>query len=277
MNLSNINVTIKELEDMRINQELSWDEIAIRVGKARNTIKRTIIKECGEDVWKALSKKEHVKFPEPKQEKKKPKEKLNIGSKSEPTVKHFISELEDGSVNIIVFINDKKLSKTFKSPVMTLKVIDAVKAKDITALEIYLSMSETISKAGITYDEVANKYNINGVVLDSACRELIMKCYNDTVNGHHDSITGLTAMVHDLNKSKKLHLLNQLYGFLTHNDVEILNDGSFICYKYLDKTDSGYVDHYSNSIKQQVGDYVYTFEELVNNDPNVTCSYGLIM
>lgn len=301
--LTSINITLNELEDLRINQELSWDEIGVKIGKSRNTIKRAVITMFSEDAWKKLGKFESIKDLEPneKQEKQttsKPKAAKTTKSKQpktskvskstkpveepkqeetkEPYFKYFMSSLDDESVVVTVYLDGEKYSKTIGSSAMLLKINQAIQDKDFEGLKTYLSIEETFKQAGISFDQIANQYSIAKINLTEGARELIMKCYEETINGKHDSIKGLVSMVHSLNKVNKIHVLEQLYGFLKHNDVTILDDGSFICYKYITKLDDGtYVDTYSKSVKQQVGDYIYTHENKVNNDPNITCSYGL--
>lgn len=303
--LTSINITLNELEDLRINQELSWDEIGVKIGKSRNTIKRAVITMFDEDAWKKLGKFESIKdlVPKEKQEKQtvtKPKATKTAKSKQpkastvskptkpveepkqeetkEPYFKYFMSSLDDESVVVTVYLDGEKYNKTIGSSAMLLKVNQAIQDKDFEALKSYLSIEETFKQAGISFDQIANQYSIAKINLTEGARELIMKCYEETINGEHDSIKGLVSMVHSLNKAKKVEVLEQLYGFLKHNDVTILDDGSFICYKYITKLPDGtYVDSYSKSVTQQVGDYIYTHENKVNNNPNITCSYGLIV
>lgn len=284
--LTSINITLNELEDLRINQELSWDEIGIKIGKSRNTIKRAVITMFGEDAWKKLVKFESIKdlVPEDTQQKQtvtqsnptKPVEEPKQEETKEPYFKYFMSSVDDNSVIVTVYLDGEKYSKTIGSSAMLLKVNQAIQDKDFEALKTYLSIEETFKQAGISFDQIANQYSIAKINLTEGARELIMKCYEETINGEHDSIKGLVSMIHSLNKVKKIEVLEQLYGFLKHNDVTILDDGSFICYKYITKLSDGtYVDSYSKSVTQQVGDYIYTHENKVNNNPNITCSYGL--
>lgn len=281
--LQNLNLTLNELEDLRNNQELSWDEIAIKIGKSRNTIKRVIIKLFGDLGWDKLSKRESIKDLAVVTDKSEPKteQKIELESKTqeaevqEPYFKYFMTSLDDNAVIVTVYLDGEKYSKTIESPAILMKVQDAIHTKNYKELKNLLSIEDKLKESGITYKEVSSKYNINGIELDEGCRDLVMKCHEETVNGTHDSLTGLVAMVHNLNKAEKLDVLEQLYSFLKHNDIEILNDGSFICYKYLSKCDGKFVDAYTQTIKQDVGDYVYTYEDMVDDDPTRYCSYGL--
>lgn len=286
--LNNLNITLNELQDLRNNQDLTWDEIGIKLGKARNTIKRTIIKQLGEDVWKKLCNKEIITTVNTspktvKPTKSKPKAKVTTVAESKPKdepitqtyFKYFITTMDEGKVLVTVYLNGEKYSRLITSVTELLKVQEAIKAENFEELKDLLSISKTLENNEITYDMLAGKFNIKGIELNENCRQLVMKCYKETVNGTHNSLNGLIAMVHNLNKVNKLYVLDQLYNFLKHNDIEILKDGSFICYKYLSKVNNQYVDSYTETVVQQVGDYVYTHEEKVDNDPNKTCSYGL--
>ncbi|AND74974.1 hypothetical protein pf16_51 [Pseudomonas phage pf16] len=66
--------------------------------------------------------------------------------------------------------------------------------------------------------------------------------------------------------------VNELYGFLQHNDIELAADGDFYAWKVVRST---YMDKHSNTMDNSVGKEVRVARNQVNEDSDVTCSYGL--
>lgn len=66
--------------------------------------------------------------------------------------------------------------------------------------------------------------------------------------------------------------VNELYGFLQHNDIELAADGDFYAWKVVRDT---YMDKHSNTMDNSVGKDVRVARNQVNEDSDVTCSYGL--
>lgn len=68
-------------------------------------------------------------------------------------------------------------------------------------------------------------------------------------------------------------VIRQLHPFLTaHSDIEICKNGYVLAYK---SVRADMTDHYSGKFSNEVGKYVEMNREEVDNNPNVTCSYGL--
>lgn len=66
--------------------------------------------------------------------------------------------------------------------------------------------------------------------------------------------------------------VNELYGFLEHNDIEIDEDGFVICWK---KVRDDYTDVYTGTYDNSPGKTVEMLRNEVNEDSTVTCSAGL--
>lgn len=66
--------------------------------------------------------------------------------------------------------------------------------------------------------------------------------------------------------------VNELYGFLQHNDIELAPDGDFYAWKVVRST---YMDKHSNTMDNSVCKEVRVARNQVNEDSDVTCSYGL--
>lgn len=67
-------------------------------------------------------------------------------------------------------------------------------------------------------------------------------------------------------------MVMQLYGFIQHNDIEIDEEGFVIAYKAV-RLD--YLDYYSRTYNNRVGEVVKMNRNDVDADPDVTCSHGL--
>lgn len=73
-----------------------------------------------------------------------------------------------------------------------------------------------------------------------------------------------------LNPSRRA--VNELFGFLEHNDIELTEDGHFLAWK---RVESDYMDMYTKTIDNSPGKIVEVARNQVDEDSNRTCSAGL--
>lgn len=73
-----------------------------------------------------------------------------------------------------------------------------------------------------------------------------------------------------LNPSRRA--VNELFGFLEHNDIELTEDGHFLAWK---RVESNYMDMYTKTIDNSPGKIVEVARNQVDEDSNRTCSAGL--
>jgi hypothetical protein len=95
----------------------------------------------------------------------------------------------------------------------------------------------------------------------------------DTIK--NDGVEGAEALFNFLDKlmlNPSNRSVNELYGFLTHNDIEIASNGNFYAWKVVRDT---YFDVHSNTMDNSVGNEVRVARNQVNENSDVTCSYGL--
>jgi hypothetical protein len=84
-----------------------------------------------------------------------------------------------------------------------------------------------------------------------------------------------------INFFRKLHqnpskdAIEMTYDFLTHNDLEITEDGDIEAWKYFSYKDGVPVDSYTENIPQYNNWTIAMPRELVTEDPTQTCSDGL--
>ena len=75
-----------------------------------------------------------------------------------------------------------------------------------------------------------------------------------------------------LKSNPSFRAVQQLFGFLSHNNMPLTEEGNFIAYK---KVDKDLKDIHTRTISNAVGSVVSMPRNEVNEDPDVTCSYGL--
>lgn len=84
--------------------------------------------------------------------------------------------------------------------------------------------------------------------------------------------TSLVAFAKRLSKNPSHRAVNELFDFLDAADIKILPDGKVRCFK---KVRSTFKDIHSNSMDNSVGKVVSVPRNQVDEDSDVTCSYGL--
>lgn len=90
-----------------------------------------------------------------------------------------------------------------------------------------------------------------------------------------DGIEGADSLMNFLDKlllNPSNRSVNELYGFVEHNDIVITPSGTFYAWKVVRDT---YFDKHSNTMDNSVGNEVRVARNQVNENSDVTCSYGL--
>lgn len=82
----------------------------------------------------------------------------------------------------------------------------------------------------------------------------------------------IMAFLNRLMKNPSYRAVNELYGFLSHNDIEINKSGKFYAWKVVR---GNYLDKHSGTMLNAVGLDVRVNRNQVDEDSKVTCSYGL--
>jgi len=75
-----------------------------------------------------------------------------------------------------------------------------------------------------------------------------------------------------LYKNPSFQVVDQLYRFITANDLPLTQDGTFLAYK---KIGFDYKDLYTGTMDNSVGKTLEMIRSEVRDDPNVTCAEGL--
>ena len=87
-----------------------------------------------------------------------------------------------------------------------------------------------------------------------------------------EPINYLVKFLDNLMLNPSYRSVDQLYPFLEVGGIPIIENGTFLTYK---KVRGNYKDVYSGTIDNSVGTVVAMPRNLVNDDPNQTCSAGL--
>lgn len=105
------------------------------------------------------------------------------------------------------------------------------------------------------------------LVIDNGLTKRIVECMRDGNDFKH-----LVNFFENLMLNPSNRAVNELYGFLTHNDIEITEDGHFIAWK---RVKSDYKDMYTGKMDNSPGKVVEMPRNMVNENSNQTCSHGL--
>ncbi len=86
------------------------------------------------------------------------------------------------------------------------------------------------------------------------------------------TVTHLVKFLDKLMENPDKHIVEQLYPFLSHNTIKINEDGDIIAYRGVTKD---YKDAHTGTMDNSVGNVLKMPRNLVNTNPEQTCSTGL--
>jgi hypothetical protein len=87
-----------------------------------------------------------------------------------------------------------------------------------------------------------------------------------------DAVKPLLNFLAKLMQNPSYRATKELFGFIEHSCIEITEDGDFIGYK---KVREDYMDIHSNTMRNAPGDVLSVPRNMVDEDSDRTCSYGL--
>lgn len=250
----------------------SLRSIAETLGIARSTLTNFLIKNIGEDEFERIKTLNSKPTKKPKQVKAK---KSTETSKPRTLDGYVITKKKD-LVKFDVSINGKSYILTMKEGEDSENLIKALLSSDVKTIDNYLdTISAIMTKTNnqIRLEGEKKTLSISEVDLSDKWKEILARHHRDK----SVEVTGLVNFVNRLKAHNRLDKLDQLYEFLKHNDIKIIESGAIVGWKYLSKTkEKGvYVDSYSKKIKQRIGSVIETDEKNVDSNPEVTCSRGL--
>jgi RIIB len=265
-----------------VEHKRSWDDLAAELKMARSSLIKKVKNSIGLEeyaYWQKI-RKLGGPFTPHLQSEDEPKEDEQQVADVIPLVQpitYMAQPALDGQVNVIFYAGDKELH--VRTSIEALPDLLSLATDGLwDELEATANtMSHVTNLApSITYDEVADMFSLGSIHLSMEYEQLILKTYEQALeDGTSDTLNGLVNLVHRMNAADKMDSFGQLYEFLKHNDIKIMADGRFIGYKGLDTLNDVFVDCHTRTIAQKEGDYVYTQAQYVNDDPSISCSYGL--
>jgi len=169
--------------------------------------------------------------------------------------------------NVVVVIKNKPhtISKTH---ITYQKVVDAIKANDWQTVEDIIDPKKVVINFGQGNVAIqGEKLFWKGTEMHGAIVQRMVQMLQDGF-----SIEPLVLFMENLMTNPSFRAVNELYGFLEKNQLPITPDGHFLAYK---KVRDDYMDCYSGTFNNSVGQVCEMERNQVNDDKNQTCSAGL--
>jgi len=150
------------------------------------------------------------------------------------------------------------------------KIYDGVLNDTITSAEVETLLDEqktmsVWSQGKIKYD--GEQVTYDGFPLHSSLARRLHALYEA-----QESFEVMEKFIENLYQNPSLNSVEQLYGFLSKNDLPITPDGQFLAYK---KVRYDYKDLKSGTFDNSIGSVPSMPRHQVDDDKNVTCSRGL--
>lgn len=172
-----------------------------------------------------------------------------------------------GSDSVTVFAQKKpytvnRQAKIFNAVMQAIAVEDEAKVIDLVNLKESFaknSQGRVYIKDGAVY---AGDREVTGLISSRIFEMLELGL----------SVEPMFAFIDNLMKNPSNRAVNELYGFIDACNLPITEDGCFLAYK---KVRANYMDCYSSTIRNAIGDTPEMERNLVNEDKDQTCSDGL--
>lgn len=131
---------------------------------------------------------------------------------------------------------------------------------DIVAAAVRKTSSDdVVYENGVVY--------YKGEALDNSLSERVKKLAEEGFD-----YTSLLKFIDNLMQNPSANSIKELYDFLAHKNLPITDDGCFLAYK---SVRADYMDKYSGTINNAVGQRVVFQRNKVDDDCNKHCSHGL--
>ena len=135
--------------------------------------------------------------------------------------------------------------------------------KPIEAVREYLSTSGRVEIIG-------NQVMFDGEPCNNYMGQRILQHYREG-----NPVEPIINFMINVSQNVSKRAVDELLQFLEYGELPITPDGCFLSYKKVGRTAEDYLDSYSRTIDNSVGQTVEMPRNQVQDDPNVTCSYGL--
>ena len=170
--------------------------------------------------------------------------------------------------NIILVIDGKSHTISKDTHIAYGKIIEALKEKDWDALRDLVSPAKAIIDFGNGYVSImGNDVFWKGQPFHNALTSRMIQMYQDGF-----PIDPMVRFMENLMDNPSKRSVDQVYGFLEKNSLPITEDGYFLAFK---RVREDYMDIYSGTIDNSVGQIVEMDRNLVDDNPDSYCSTGL--
>ena len=145
---------------------------------------------------------------------------------------------------------------------------EAIKAKDWESIPDLLTPAKAFAAyCGELIAIVDGEILYNGSPLHNTLTTRILAMMEDGFDAQP-----MILFLEKLMQNPSMRAVNELYGFLEASALPITEDGDFLAYK---KVRADFLDYYSGTMDNSVGQVLKMPRNMVNEDKNETCSYGL--
>jgi hypothetical protein len=182
----------------------------------------------------------------------------------------------DNGRQITVYHNDSILTfNREENEKLFLQVRELYKVADYEAISKLVLTAEDInfkyadSELSISKDGVVT---INKEVLPSSLSKVIVALYKEDA-----PIDCFINFWNKLNQNPSNKAVNRLYEFIERHNITILPDGDLLLYRVVKRTEEPgvFVDLYTGTMKQAIGDTVKMLRNKVVDDNLINCGPGL--
>jgi hypothetical protein len=170
--------------------------------------------------------------------------------------------------NIVLVLDNQSHTISRDSHISYEKIVDAIKAQDWDKVRELVEPKKAIINYGNGDIEIKNNVIYwKGVEFHNSLASRMIQMFTEGF-----PIEPMTAFMNNLMQNPSFRSVQQLYDFLDRNKLPITDDGYFLAFK---KVRDDYLDIHSGKFDNSVGQVIEMDRNLVNDDPNQTCSFGL--
>jgi hypothetical protein len=132
-----------------------------------------------------------------------------------------------------------------------------------------ISQLEACEAFGVEFDHKTCQVSFHGEPISEGLGNRLVEAAK---NRDMETFESLAAFTKNLNQNPSYRAVNELYEFLVASDIKITKDGVVECFK---RVNENYTDVYTGKFDNSPGKYVHVPRNKVDENSEVTCSYGL--
>jgi hypothetical protein len=170
--------------------------------------------------------------------------------------------------DLTITLDDGKVYTLHTSHINFKQIIMSLLDGDEEAVIEHLDINTSMKKWGKKRVHIeGNKMFFKGKLLDDSLSRRAIKLYEDGKN-----IKPIELFLEKLNRNPDKRVIEQIYRFLTTNNLPLTWDGDFLAYKFVTKD---YKDCHTGKIDNSIGKFVKLNRSECCDDPNQLCAPGL--